>query len=139
MILVPDANVLVSALVFGGAPRWLLSQAVAHGHILVTCEGIIEELRDVLSRPHILCARRKRDRPEPPLSEFIECCRLVVPAPVHPPICRDSDDDKVIGCAIAAKAQWIVTGDNDLLVLRGLDGIEILTVREALRRIAPVT
>ncbi len=45
-------------------------------------------------------------------------------------VCRDTDDDKFINCAIDAKAIYIVSGDNDLLELKNFAGIEIVTARE---------
>jgi predicted nucleic acid-binding protein len=41
-------------------------------------------------------------------------------------VCRDSDDDRVIECAVAACAEYIVTEDKDLLSLGSYDGIKIL-------------
>ena len=37
---------------------------------------------------------------------------------IHPPICRDPDDDKFIACAVSGKVELIITGDQDLLVLK---------------------
>ena len=41
-------------------------------------------------------------------------------------ISRDLNDDMFIDCAIAAKAKYIVSGDNDLLCLKEINNIEIL-------------
>jgi predicted nucleic acid-binding protein len=45
------------------------------------------------------------------------------------PVCRDPDDDLVLVTAVGAGATMIVTGDDDLLVLRSYSGIEIMTPR----------
>jgi len=45
-------------------------------------------------------------------------------------ICRDRDDDHVLACALAAKAEYLVTGDSDLLEIKNFQGIKILTPRE---------
>lgn len=45
-------------------------------------------------------------------------------------ICRDSDDDKFINCAIDAQAVYIVSGDNDLLTIGNYAGVEIVTARD---------
>ena len=44
-------------------------------------------------------------------------------------VCRDADDDWILATAIAGKADVIVTGDKDLLVLRTYEGISIVTPR----------
>ena len=53
-----------------------------------------------------------------------------------PRIARDPDDDHVIACAIAAQADFIVSGDHDLLDLGQYQGIAILNASDALVRIA---
>lgn len=50
----------------------------------------------------------------------------VVPADLEEPVCRDSDDDVILGTAIAAGADCIVTGDADLLVLGRFQSIDIV-------------
>jgi predicted nucleic acid-binding protein len=46
------------------------------------------------------------------------------------PICRDSDDDLILACAGDAVADYVVTGDEDLLVLKNYEDISILNPRE---------
>ena len=48
---------------------------------------------------------------------------------------RDPDDVHVLACAVASVADAIVTGDHDLLVLKQFEGIPIIEVKEALRRL----
>ena len=45
-------------------------------------------------------------------------------------VCRDPDDDEVLALALTAACEWVVTGDKDLLVLDGYEGIRIVTVRQ---------
>ena len=52
-----------------------------------------------------------------------------------PPELRDSKDLKILAAAVGAHAEAIVTGDNDLLVLGSFQGIPIIRVEEALRRL----
>nr|WP_239056936.1 putative toxin-antitoxin system toxin component, PIN family [Wenzhouxiangella limi] len=56
---------------------------------------------------------------------------LVAPPRVSP----DPDDDHVLACALSAKADLIVSGDKDLLVLERFQGIDIVTASHALARI----
>jgi uncharacterized protein len=62
-------------------------------------------------------------------------CELVSPAPLTQPVSRDPDDDTVLACALAAQADLIVSGDQDLLVLRVFEGIPIVTAAQALVRL----
>jgi predicted nucleic acid-binding protein len=55
---------------------------------------------------------------------------LVVPAEIEAPVdLRDLEDLPVLRCAVGGKAQTIVTGDKDLLVLKEFQGIIIVTPR----------
>ena len=49
-------------------------------------------------------------------------------------ICRDSQDDKFIACAVAAQADYIVSGDEDLLVLKKYEQIKIISASEFLKK-----
>lgn len=45
-------------------------------------------------------------------------------------ICRSADDDNILACSIASKAEYLVTGDADLLVIKTFKGCKILTPRD---------
>jgi len=47
-------------------------------------------------------------------------------------ICRDPNDDMVLATAVPAKANLIITGDQDLLVLKPSEGIDIISPRRFL-------
>lgn len=64
------------------------------------------------------------------LAAFVELCEFVVPAPLPKRVCRAADDDVVLATALAAKADIIMTGDADLLVLKEFHGIRILPSRQ---------
>ena len=50
-------------------------------------------------------------------------------------VCRDSKDSKFIECAVNANADYIVSGDKDLLVLKNYKKIKIIKTSEILTRI----
>jgi putative PIN family toxin of toxin-antitoxin system len=52
-------------------------------------------------------------------------------------VCRDSRDDKFFELAVAGNADYIITGDDDLLVLNPYRGIAILTAAEFLAAVKP--
>ena len=45
-------------------------------------------------------------------------------------LCRDPDDNKFLECAKDSKALYIVSGDNDLLVLKQMENFEIITAKD---------
>jgi len=50
---------------------------------------------------------------------------VIEPTTLEKPVCRDPDDDTVLGTALAGEAQCIITGDKDLLSLGQYAGIDI--------------
>lgn len=57
----------------------------------------------------------------------------VVPAlRLDSPVCRDPDDDHILAAAVRANCDCVITGDQDLLVLKAYDGIDILSPRDFL-------
>lgn len=69
------------------------------------------------------------------MDRYGELTSIVRPIPVSG-IAPDPDDDVVIGTALAAKADWIVTGDQPLLSVAMYQGVYIVSVSEAARMIA---
>ena len=57
------------------------------------------------------------------------------PAVIAPTILADVDDDAVLACALAARAEAIVSGDSHLLNLKEYRGIPILTVVDVLNHL----
>ncbi len=64
-----------------------------------------------------------------------EHSEVVTPAPVSAAACRDASDLPVLGTAVAGKADLLVTGDKDLLVIKRHAGIPILSPRECYERL----
>ena len=93
--------------------------------------AIIEEIREVLTRPELVAKfPRLLDRSDELEDLLGELEVLADPPPVQ--VCRDPDDDKFIACALAAKADYLVTEDNDLLALNGYEGLRVVTPTEFL-------
>lgn len=135
MRLVLDTNVVASALLWGGQPRLLLQAKREKRVELFTSIALLAELTGILGRTKfekkitasLLTVDQIVDR-------YAEMTTLVRPMPTQR-IAPDPDDDVVIGTAIAAKADFIVTGDRPFLsVSRHLD-IEIISVSDAVRKL----
>jgi putative PIN family toxin of toxin-antitoxin system len=127
---------VLSGFLWNGPPSQLLDAAERDAIELFTSDALLEELRDVLSRPK--CARQLLDAgltADRLLKLYSRAASAVDPVPV-PRLAPDPDDDVVIGTAIAAKADLLVTGDRALLFVVRFENVRIVSVREALDAIA---
>ncbi len=132
-----DTNVWISGLLSaGGAPAQLTRQAVRNGRPVFSAETFAE-LRERLWRPkfdrYITLEQRKRFLLD---LESIACWVDVPPTIAAQPLCRDAADDKFLHLALAAGANWLISGDQDLLVLAdsaAAQRVGILSPAEALR------
>jgi len=129
-----DTNIVASSLLWNGAPRRLLDVARTGDVQLVTSEPLIAELQNILSRSKF--KKRIQDSQhsvEKQIALYSKLAVLIVPFAI-PRIA--SDPDVVIGTALAAKADFIVTGDKALLTVGEYGGVRIVSVHEALRAAA---
>lgn len=136
MRLVLDTNVVASAMVWGGNPKQLLLAGREKRIELFTSVVMLAELTDILARPKfgkkIAASLLTLDQL---VDGYAALSQVVRPTPT-PRIVADPDDDVVIGTAIAARADLIVTGDRALLDVGAYQGIRIVRVAEALSLIA---
>lgn len=133
--IVLDTNVLVSALVFGGKPGIIFKNCLKkNGIIGVTSPDIIYELQTVLERPKWRALNIDVEKVVRMVVRQFFMVKLVTISPV---IFQDPDDDKIIATAIAGKADFIITGDQHLLVLRQYEQIRIVTPDQFLNILQP--
>ena len=125
MKVVLDTNVLLAGIATRGICEGVVTECLQH-HDLITSAPILAEF----SR-HLL---GKFKVPPGAAREIIAFIRgqslIVVPVEIPPEACRDSADLMVLGTAIVGAAQYIVTGDKDLLVLQRYQDVAIITPRE---------
>ncbi len=137
MRLVADTNTIISGLLWSGPPARLIDAAIERRITLFSSLPLLVELESVLARDKFKRQIAKRGVSVEELFEgYTALVEIVTPVTIAPVIARDPDDDIVLATAIAAKADFIVSGDAHLLDLKGHAGIEILTATEALERIA---
>ncbi len=133
MRLVLDTNVVASAMLWGGSPKLLLQARREKRADLYTSTPLLAELTDILARPKfekkIAASRLTVDQL---VDRYAELAQVVRPVSI-PRIAPDPDDDVVIGTALAAKADLLVTGDRLLLSVAEYQGVRIVGVAEALR------
>jgi len=126
-----DTNVVASGLLWNGVPRQLLHAGREKKIRLYTSAPLLLELADILGRQKFARKLAAAQMSVDQLVEFYGLLTTVVhPEPIVPTILEDPDDDQVLACAIAAKADLIVSGDRHLLVLGQHQGIRIATAAD---------
>jgi putative PIN family toxin of toxin-antitoxin system len=132
-----DTNVLLAGLLWRGPPHALLAH-VRNGLVsLISSPALLAELDDVLGRAKFdAILTRTNTARDQALAEVRQLAEVIEPPPLPQPVCRDPDDDEVLALALAARADVIVSGDADLLVLQQFQGIPILDPAQALQRMA---
>ena len=126
MRVVFDTNVLYAAFAAKGFCEELIDEA-AGACELIWSDTLREEFESILARRHEIGPAARVA-----LAAYVDLCEFVEPKPLSERICRDADDDVVLATALAGKADVIVTGDDDLLVLKEFRGIRILSPRQFL-------
>ncbi|GHT56103.1 PIN domain-containing protein [Bacteroidia bacterium] len=124
MKIVLDTNIFISAFFWGGHPRKVLERTIDGDDELYITDEIIEEIARVMSRPKFNIEVHIIDSFIRSIKEISQ--RVHIKGNVHN-VCRDSEDDKILECALTVKADCIITGDNDLLVLKAYEGVHIIT------------
>ena len=128
-----DTNVLVSGL-FGikNSPSYQILQAIREQKIiLVTSPVILEEIGDVISRKRIVKLTKMNEEEQKKFIEgIVERSDVTAGKQLSKIVGRDVNDDKFLACAHEARADYIVTGDSDILVLKEYEGIKIVKPRE---------
>lgn len=122
---VADTNVYISALNFGGVPDQLLALARRGGIELFISKPILEEIEGVLRRKFGWPA----DRAGEAVAVIGEFTKGVEPMEQVAVVEKDEPDNRVLECALAAKATVIVSGDSHLRDLRSFRGMRILSPR----------
>jgi hypothetical protein len=128
MRVVADTNVFISALMFGGLPGVFLDLALRRRFTLVTSMALLDELDEKLrgkfavSERDALAIRAKLEGN----------ATLADPDFGLNAVPEDPDDNRVLECAVAGKADLIVSGDRHLLRIESYDGIAIVSVRQFL-------
>ena len=122
-----DTNVLVAAFVEEGISSKLLTRARKKQFHLIVCPVILQEFGRVLIKKFSATRNEARSALQI-ISEAIHS--VVRPSPLVQSVCRDPDDDAILACALEAGADYLVTGDVDLLELKTFKGIRIVTPRD---------
>jgi uncharacterized protein len=133
MRVVLDTNVWLSGLLWGGIPDRILQQVEAGTIQAIISEDILDELARTLTRPKL---QKRLSQLGLEVDAVMAAVRrvviIVVANPVQVPDLRDPKDEIIIAAAISGCAKFIISGDQDLLVLASVEGIPIVSPRDFL-------
>ncbi len=133
--IVIDANVLISA-AFGGTPLNAVSKAFSKGEVYLS-PGVAAEIGETIVRLSPKLGEEKTKILLSLWSRFQSLCRMEEP-PRQVSVCRDPKDDAYLSLCASIGADYLITGDKDLLAVDparepALPGdLKILTPREYL-------
>ena len=123
-----DTNIFVSGLISAsGPPRQIVDSWLARTFTLVTSPYLIEELRHVLAYPRIASRLRLSEYELTLLFDtLIALAEVKLDVNPLPGVTRDPKDDAVIACAFASQADYVVSGDQDILILGEYEGTRMI-------------
>lgn len=132
MKVVFDTNILVSAFITGGGREYDLLEDTFKGKIdAVISEDILDEFSKVMSRPKFGYNKKQVADMRFLLIGKLE---VVMPKENINTIEEDPQDNRILECAVEAKADYIITGDQHLLKLKKYKKIRIINSTQFLEK-----
>ena len=123
-----DTSVLIRHLIKPSAAikeliekRWLGREVQ-----MVTAPDLIAELEGVLKRDYMQMVIRPKEG-NALLDAITQEADILAPLGSVPAYTRDRKDDKFVACALAGGADYLITEDRDILVLKAVEGVRIVT------------
>ena len=125
--LVLDTNTIVSAFFWEGNEAELFRKIEQCKVKLYITIEIFKEVEEVIKRPKFNEVIRETNlTPDQIMQKIVSLSHLVIAPKLNIKVCRDEKDNKFLECAESAKADYIVSGDEDLLSLKEYKRIPIV-------------
>ena len=124
-----DTNVILSGMLWNGAPRQMLARIEQGKYNLFTSRMLLEELDRVLRYPKFTTIFAKAGLVRQDILRWmVRNSTIVMSKPLDRPVVLDDpNDDCILACAVSASAEAAVSGDKHLLKIHSFRGIPILT------------
>jgi len=126
-----DTNVIVSAVLFPNSQPNLIIKKIQTIGIIIQSPSTWLELENVLARPKFDRYITQTER-QTFLLDFSQTIDLILEDSFTTNECRDPKDNKYLELAVNGKAEYLITGDQDLLVLHPFQSINILRIEQFL-------
>jgi len=129
MKLVLDTNIFISTFYWDGNSEKIINRIIEGVDELFISDQIITEISNVMARPKF---KTKHETITGYIKAIEKSSKKIFIDGKIKGICRDKDDDDKLECAILSNADFIITGDDDLLVLENYETVKIVTQKEYL-------
>lgn len=130
-----DTNTIISGILWGGNEARVIEKAEKGEVKLFMSPKLVEELEGVLKREKFTRKLEgKESTVEQSVAKIALIATLIEPAKKINIIKDDPDDNRVLECAVSARADVIISGDKHLLELKTYSGIDIMSAGDFLRR-----
>jgi len=125
--LVLDTNTIISAFFWNGNEAELFRKIEQGKAALFITREILAEIEDVIKRPKFDKVMKNAGlTPDQIMQKIVSLSHLVIAPKFNIKVCRDEKDNKFLECSESAKVDYLVSGDEDLLVLKEYNGIPIV-------------
>ena len=129
MKIVIDTNIFISSFFWQGNPRKVFDRVMNRLDKLYISDDILKEIFDIMSG-------KKFNIDKYIIDDYIKIIESFSIKIFHnneiESICRDADDNKILKCGLEGKVDFIITGDNDLLILKEYNNIKIKNAKNYL-------
>lgn len=121
-----DTNIYISAISYGGKPRYGMELARKGLFRLFVSPEILEELEEELTEPPFNISKRDIKKILSGIKKYVK----IIKPTTRVNICRDVKDNMLLNCAIDSMSRYLVTGDKDLLVIEKIKNIDIVSISQ---------
>ena len=126
-----DTNVFISSLFWKGAPYQIFKRILEGAILNFVSPQILAEIKERLLDKFKLLPEK--------VKEFLEIIifnsQIVYPKKKVNIVKKDPEDNKILECALEAKASFVISGDGHLLEIKKYKGIKIVSPKEFLSKI----
>ncbi len=135
MDVVIDTNVFISGSLWNGNESRIIDLCINGSLRNHSTMEILLEIEKVLAYPKFSLTSNEQDRL---LRIYMAFSNIISVGFEENGTCRDEDDNMIIACAKESPAEMIITGDEDLLCMKEIDGIQVLRSVDVLNIIPTV-
>ena len=122
-----DTNIIISAVIAKGRPYLLLQLAYNDKLDLFISPDLLREYEEVIKRPKFKISKADISGT---LNLIKAHSKMVIPKIKVDEIPKDQADNKVLECALAAKADYLITGNKNHFTFSEFKGIKVLSPAE---------